>query len=144
AADLARAASDRAPHRQRVHPHPRRGAARAGQRRGRDLHRRRVPGARLSNPDMTAARFVTGSGMASDETLYRTDDRGRYCKDGVIEFLGRVDSQIKVRGFRIEPEEVEITLQRHPAVQAAAVTAGPGASGASRMIAYVQPHVGHE
>jgi acyl carrier protein len=100
--------------------------------------------ANLNNPDMTAARFVTGSAMASDEPLYRTGDRGRHCKDGVIEFLGRADSQIKVRGFRIDPEEIEITLQRHPAVQAAAVTAGAGASGASRMIAYVQPHVGHE
>jgi amino acid adenylation domain-containing protein len=96
----------------------------------------------LHNPDMTATRFVTGAVAAPDERLYRTGDRARYRTDGTIEFLGRADRQIKIRGFRVDPEEIESTLQRHSGVQAAAVIAAADGTGALRLIGYVQLHPG--
>lgn len=71
-------------------------------------------------------------------TLYRTGDRARRLPDGSIEFLGRLDDQVKVRGFRVEPGEVEAALLRHPAVRAAALVARrlPGGSDV-QLCAYV-------
>ncbi|MEM7350389.1 MAG: amino acid adenylation domain-containing protein, partial [Acidobacteriota bacterium] len=71
------------------------------------------------------------------DVLYRTGDRGRYRPDGELEILGRLDAQIKVRGVRIEPEEVETVLERHPDVAQAAVGARPDKSGVKRLIAWV-------
>ncbi len=75
-------------------------------------------------PALTAAQFVPDpfSGQPGAR-LYRSGDLGRYRADGTVEFLGRVDEQVKVRGYRIEPAEVESVLVSHPAVQAAVVTA---------------------
>lgn len=78
----------------------------------------------LNRPEQTAERFILdffrdGSGAH----LYRTGDRARYQPDGTIEFLGRVDDQIKIRGHRIEPGEVEAVLQHHPDVAEAVVIA---------------------
>jgi len=105
-----------------------------------------VPLAReyLHQPELTAGRFVMGMASSPDDRLYRTGDRGRYLKGGVIEFLGRADTQVKVRGFRVELEEIEGALQRHPAVQAAAVTSELDATGASRLIAHVQLRCGQQ
>jgi amino acid adenylation domain-containing protein len=72
-------------------------------------------------PDETARRFVADPSIASGR-LYRTGDRGRFLPDGRIEFLGRADEQIKVRGFRVEPEEIERALGEHPGVREAAVS----------------------
>ncbi len=72
-------------------------------------------------PDLTAARFVPDPHTSSGERLYRTGDRVRRLQDGRLDFLGRLDRQIKVRGVRIEPAEVEAELARHPAVREAAV-----------------------
>ncbi|HEV2372806.1 MAG TPA: amino acid adenylation domain-containing protein [Streptosporangiaceae bacterium] len=72
----------------------------------------------LHDPDRTAGRFVTGPG---GQRLYRTGDLGRYWPDGSIEFLGREDFQVKIRGHRIELAEVEAALSSHPAVGACAV-----------------------
>ena len=74
----------------------------------------------LNNPEMTAVRF-TAHPFNSGERLYRTGDMGRHIAKGVIEFLGRKDDQVKVRGFRIECGEVEQALLRNPAVEGAVV-----------------------
>ena len=71
-------------------------------------------------PDETARRFVADP-FTPGERIYRTGDRGRFRDDGHIEFLGRSDEQIKVRGFRVEPGEIERALVEHPAVRDAAV-----------------------
>jgi acyl carrier protein len=69
--------------------------------------------------------------------LYRTGDRVRYRPDGTLEFHGRVDRQVKVRGYRIEPGNVEAALDRHPAVRGSAVLVEEAKSG---LVAYVAPH----
>lgn len=73
-------------------------------------------------PELTAQKFIAHPLAGSqDGRLYRTGDRARWRKDGAIDFLGRKDRQIKVRGFRIELEEIEAELRRHPGVRQAVV-----------------------
>lgn len=79
-----------------------------------------------------AARFVELEG----ERFYRSGDQGRWRNDGELEFLGRLDAQLKVRGFRIEPGEVEAALEAHPNVREAVVV-GCGAEEARRLVAFV-------
>lgn len=87
-------------------------------------------------PDLTADRFVADTAGA---VSYRTGDRARFLDDGTVEFLGRVDRQVKIAGHRIELDELESILSRHPAVGAVAVVATGKADGASELIAYVAP-----
>ncbi|MGW7469824.1 amino acid adenylation domain-containing protein [Streptomyces xantholiticus] len=90
----------------------------------------------LGDAERTAERFVTHP--VTRERLYRTGDMGRRLGDGAIEFLGRVDRQVKLNGHRVELAEVEAALQSHPAVEAAAA-AVQGESGARRLVAFAEP-----
>ncbi|HEU0252047.1 MAG TPA: condensation domain-containing protein, partial [Pyrinomonadaceae bacterium] len=85
---------------------------------------------------LTAEKFVPHP-FSSEARLYRTGDRARYLPDGNIEFLGRSDHQIKVRGFRIEIGEIETALNEYPAVRESVVVAQDDPSGDKRLVAYV-------
>ena len=81
----------------------------------------------LGRPDLTAERFVPEPGYPGGR-MYRTGDQGRWLDDGRLEFLGRIDDQIKVRGFRVESAEVERALEAHPAIAEAMVVLSPPGS----------------
>jgi len=94
----------------------------------------------LNRPELTAARFIANP--FSDEPgarLYRTGDLARHMPDGNIEFLGRVDNQLKYRGFRIELEEIETVLGQHPGVRDAVVLVREDTPDTQRLVAYIVP-----
>ena len=96
----------------------------------------------LGKPELTAERFLANPFQRhSSERIYRTGDLARYRSDGNVEFLGRVDNQVKILGFRIEPEEIENVLGRDPSVNAAAIVANDASSGGKELIGYVEPKV---
>jgi hypothetical protein len=85
---------------------------------------------------LTAERFVADQVSGRPGRLYRTGDQARWLSDGRIECLGRLDHQVKVRGYRIELEEIEVALRTHPGVEQAAVVAQQ-AGGDQRLVAYL-------
>lgn len=94
----------------------------------------------LNRPELTGEKFIPNP--FSDEPgacLYKTGDLARYLPDGAIEFLGRIDHQVKIRGVRIELGEVEAVLAQHPAVRESLVTVREDAPGDKRLVAYVVP-----
>lgn len=88
--------------------------------------------------EMTKERFVPHP-VKAGKLAYRTGDLVRYRADGLLEFIGRLDRQVKVRGFRIEPEEIEATIAGMPGVKSCAVTVLEEAGGEKRLVAYVVP-----
>ncbi|MBI0535457.1 hypothetical protein D9599_07730 [Roseomonas sp. KE2513] len=95
-------------------------------------------------PALTAQSFVPDRfGRTPDGRLYRTGDLGRLLSDGQIAFCGRIDGQEKIRGHRIEPNEVAAVLNLHQAVAASAVV-GHGPAGERRLVAYILPASGME
>ncbi|HEX8852442.1 MAG TPA: amino acid adenylation domain-containing protein, partial [Pyrinomonadaceae bacterium] len=97
----------------------------------------------VGGPHLTAERFVPDPfGADAGARLYRTGDLARYLSDGNLEYLGRVDSQVKVRGFRIELEEVEFALKQCPGVRQGVVVASAEPSGDERLLAYVTTEQG--
>jgi hypothetical protein len=92
----------------------------------------------LGRPGLTAEKFVPDPfGGEPGARLYRSGDRVRWLPDGRVEFLGRTDRQVKVRGFRVEPGEIETALESHPAVAGAVVVPRPDGAGGTRLVAYV-------
>ncbi|MEE8584520.1 MAG: amino acid adenylation domain-containing protein, partial [Acidobacteriota bacterium] len=92
----------------------------------------------LNRPGRTAESFLPNAlSGAAGQRLYRSGDLARQAQDGQLEFLGRIDKQLNVRGFRVEPGEVEEALRSYPTVQEAAVAASPDPSGNQRLVAYV-------
>ncbi|ADO67834.1 non-ribosomal peptide synthetase [Stigmatella aurantiaca] len=89
----------------------------------------------LHRPELTAERFVPHP--ETGERLYRTGDSARWLPDGNLDYLGRRDHQVKIRGHRVEPGEVEHVLAQHPAVRAGVVVGREDVPGAMRLVAYL-------
>jgi amino acid adenylation domain-containing protein len=93
----------------------------------------------LNQPALTRERFVEDRFSATPATLYRTGDRVRQLPDGALEYLGRFDDEVKIRGFRVQPGEIEAALQRRRDIAQAAVVAREYRPGEKRLVAYVVP-----
>jgi amino acid adenylation domain-containing protein/thioester reductase-like protein len=93
----------------------------------------------LGRPALTAERFVPDPGGPPGARMYRTGDLGRVLASGDLEIVGRLDRQLKVQGFRVEPEEIESVLAGHPDVDQVSVVATARSSGGTRLVAYYIP-----
>ena len=94
-----------------------------------------------NRPDLTAERFIPDQfGPQPGARLYQTGDAARYMNDGLLQFLGRVDDQVKISGFRIEPREIEAVLSTHPGLRTALVIVREETAGQKFLVAYYVPH----
>jgi thioesterase domain-containing protein/acyl carrier protein len=93
----------------------------------------------LNRSDLTAEKFIAAPFLTSGPRLYRTGDLARFLPDGRLEFFGRLDFQVKVRGYRIELEEIEHVLNQNAAVGDAVVVIWEDAVGDKRLVAYYTP-----
>src|SRR6185369_841094 len=92
----------------------------------------------LRQPELTAEKFIPDPhGAEAGARLYTTGDVARYRADGTLEFLGRRDQQVKVRGYRIEPAEIEAVLGQHEQVREAVLVVREQLDGDKRLLAYV-------
>jgi amino acid adenylation domain-containing protein len=92
----------------------------------------------LRRPELNAQRFIPDPfGGEPGARLYKTGDLARYRANGALEFLGRADHQLKIRGFRVEPGEIEAALRQHPRVREAVVVPKAGGDGDPQLVAYV-------
>jgi acyl-coenzyme A synthetase/AMP-(fatty) acid ligase len=91
----------------------------------------------LNDAALTAERFKPDPFAGGPARMYKSGDRARFLSDGSLEFLGRVDDQLKIRGFRVEPGEIEAALIDHPLVDRAAVAAHELAGSGRSLVAYV-------
>ncbi|MFJ8403512.1 amino acid adenylation domain-containing protein [Streptomyces microflavus] len=90
-------------------------------------------------PGLTASRFVANPFATDGSRLYRTGDLARFAPDGSLDFLGRADNQIKIRGMRLEIEDVEASLAEHPRVRHTCVVARKNSAGGTYLVGYVIP-----
>ncbi|MGH3262137.1 MAG: amino acid adenylation domain-containing protein, partial [Trebonia sp.] len=97
----------------------------------------------LGRPSPTAERFLPDARGVPGARMYRTGDLGRWLADGSLEVAGRVDRQLKVRGFRVEPGEIEGVLAGHPDIDEVSVVASTRDNGDTRLIAYYAPSARH-
>ncbi|MFE9703053.1 amino acid adenylation domain-containing protein [Streptomyces sp. NPDC005930] len=97
----------------------------------------------VNAPGLTASRFVANPFAHDGSRLYRTGDLARFAPDGSLDFLGRADNQIKIRGMRLEIEDVEVGLAEHPHVRHTCVLAKKNTAGGTYLVGYVIPAAGH-
>ncbi|MFI5298531.1 MAG: amino acid adenylation domain-containing protein [Polyangiales bacterium] len=90
-----------------------------------------------NRPELTREKFIPDPFGAPGDRLYKTGDLARYLADGNIEYLGRIDTQVKIRGLRIELGEIEAALLRHPAIREAVVIPSEGDLNEKRLLAYL-------
>ncbi|MFC3374389.1 amino acid adenylation domain-containing protein [Rugamonas sp. CCM 8940] len=95
-------------------------------------------------PGLSAERFVANPYGPAGSRLYRTGDLARLLSDGALECMGRRDSEVKIRGYRVDLRQVELAALAHPMVREAAVTGWPSPSGQLQLAAYLAPHAGQQ
>ncbi|MEU5714701.1 amino acid adenylation domain-containing protein, partial [Streptomyces sp. NPDC020403] len=98
----------------------------------------------VNAPGLTASRFVADPFAGDGSRLYRTGDLARFAPDGSLDFLGRADNQVKIRGMRLEIEDVEAGLAEHPGLRHTCVVAKKNTAGGTYLVGYAIPAAGSE